>query len=72
MIFNNKRPHFYVKKYWFHFNPFLLVKTEYHWKVQSGQEVLWEDQHISYWYSGQSDRDPDISFVVPEGLLWFF
>ena len=24
-------------------------------------EVLWEDRHISYWYSGQSDRDPGIS-----------
>ena len=20
-------------------------------------EVLWEDEHVSYWYSGQSDRD---------------
>jgi len=34
-------------------------------------EVLWEDRHISYWYSGQSDRDPDISFVVPEAYFGF-
>ena len=34
-------------------------------------EVLWEDRHISYWYSGQSDRNPDISFVVPEAYFGF-
>ena len=34
-------------------------------------EVLWEDRHISYWYSGQSDRDPGISFVVPEAYFGF-
>ena len=32
-------------------------------------EVLWEDRHVSYWYSGQSDRDPDISHVVPEAYF---
>ena len=34
-------------------------------------EVLWEDRHISYWYSGQSDRDPGISFVAPEAYFGF-
>ncbi len=34
-------------------------------------EVLWEDRHVSYWYSGQSDRNPDISHVVPEAYFGF-
>ncbi len=34
-------------------------------------EVLWEDRHVSYWYSGQSDRNPDISYVVPEAYFGF-
>lgn len=34
-------------------------------------EVLWEDRHVSYWYSGQSDRAPDISYVVPEAYFGF-
>ena len=29
-------------------------------------EVLWRDGHVSYWYSGMSDRAPDISLCVPE------
>ena len=34
-------------------------------------EVLWEDRHVSYWYSGQSDRAPEISHVVPEAYFGF-
>jgi glycosyltransferase involved in cell wall biosynthesis len=34
-------------------------------------EVLWEDRHVSYWYSGQSDRAPDISHIVPEAYFGF-
>ncbi|MFP6886083.1 MAG: glycosyltransferase family 4 protein, partial [Opitutales bacterium] len=34
-------------------------------------EVLWEDRHVSFWYSGRSDRDPDISQVVPEAYFGF-
>jgi len=34
-------------------------------------EVLWDDRHVSFWYSGQSDRDPDISYVVPEAYFGF-
>jgi len=29
-------------------------------------EVLWQDRHISYWFSGLSDRDPSASVCVPE------
>lgn len=29
-------------------------------------KVLWDDRHISYWYSGLSDRDPGATFCVPE------
>ncbi|MEM8549748.1 MAG: glycosyltransferase family 4 protein [Verrucomicrobiota bacterium] len=32
-------------------------------------EVLWDDRHVSYWYSGKSDREPGISFVVPEAYF---
>jgi len=32
-------------------------------------QVLWEDQHISYWYSGRSDRQPEITHCVPEAFF---
>lgn len=32
-------------------------------------EVLWDDRHVSYWYSGQGDRDPSISHCVPEAFF---
>ncbi len=32
-------------------------------------EVMWDDRHVSFWYSGRSDRDPGISFVVPEAYF---
>ena len=34
-------------------------------------EVLWEDRHVSFWYSGKSDRKADISYVVPESYFGF-
>ena len=34
-------------------------------------EVLWEDRHVSFWYSGKSDRRADISCVVPEAYFGF-
>jgi len=34
-------------------------------------EVLWEDRHVSFWYSGKSDRSADISYVVPEAHFGF-
>ena len=32
-------------------------------------KVLWDYQHISFWYSGRSDRSPDISYCVPEAFF---
>jgi glycosyltransferase involved in cell wall biosynthesis len=29
-------------------------------------EVLWGHGHVSYWYGGRLDRDPGVSFCVPE------
>ncbi|MEO0414672.1 MAG: glycosyltransferase family 1 protein, partial [Verrucomicrobiota bacterium] len=29
-------------------------------------EVLWQDGHVAHWYSGLSDRQPDMSMCVPE------
>ena len=29
-------------------------------------EVLWDDRHKSYWFSGLSDRDPAVSLCIPE------
>ncbi|MCB1061528.1 MAG: glycosyltransferase family 4 protein [Verrucomicrobiae bacterium] len=29
-------------------------------------EVLWADGHVSYWYSGNSDRASEVSMCVPE------
>jgi len=32
-------------------------------------EVLWDDKHVSYWYSGRNDRDPGASYCVPEAYF---
>lgn len=32
-------------------------------------EVLWADQHVSFWYSGRNDREPGVSFCVPEAYF---
>lgn len=32
-------------------------------------EVLWDFQHISYWYAGKLDRNPDVSMCVPEAFF---
>jgi len=32
-------------------------------------EVLWQDQHVSYWYGGVLDRDPAMSMCVPEAFF---
>ena len=34
-------------------------------------EVLWEYRHVSFWYSGKSDRAAEISHVVPEAYFGF-
>ncbi|PJF20583.1 MAG: glycosyl transferase family 1, partial [Phototrophicales bacterium] len=32
-------------------------------------KVLWDDKHVSYWYSGLSDRAPEVSHVIPEAYF---
>lgn len=32
-------------------------------------EVLWDDRHVSYWYSGRNDRSSGVSYVVPEAYF---
>src|SRR6056297_1342844 len=32
-------------------------------------QVLWDHRHVSYWYSGLSDRDPETSMVVPHAYF---
>ena len=32
-------------------------------------EVLWRDEHVSFWYAGRLDRAPDISMCVPEAYF---
>ena len=33
-------------------------------------QILWDRQHVSYWYAGKLDRDPEISMVVPEAYFY--
>jgi glycosyltransferase involved in cell wall biosynthesis len=32
-------------------------------------EVLWYDEHVSFWYGGLSDRNPDVTLCVPEAFF---
>jgi glycosyltransferase involved in cell wall biosynthesis len=32
-------------------------------------EILWESRHISHWYAGELDRDPNFSMLVPEAFF---
>lgn len=32
-------------------------------------EVLWQSEHVSYWYGGKLDRAPDVSMLVPEAFF---
>ncbi len=32
-------------------------------------KMLWEDKHVSFWYSGRSDRHPDMSYCIPEAYF---
>ena len=34
-------------------------------------QVLWDDRHVSYWYSGRSDRHRSITHCVPEAYFGF-
>ncbi len=31
--------------------------------------VLWDHKHVSYWYAGKLDRDPNMSMLVPEAYF---
>ena len=33
-------------------------------------QILWDHQHVSYWYAGKLDRDPAISMLVPEAYFY--
>ena len=33
-------------------------------------QVLWDHQHVSYWYAGKLDRDPAVSMLVPEAYFY--
>ena len=33
-------------------------------------QVLWDHEHVSYWYAGKLDRDPNISMLVPEAYFY--
>ena len=32
--------------------------------------ILWDHQHVSYWYAGKLDRDPAVSMLVPEAYFY--
>ena len=33
-------------------------------------QLLWDYQHVSFWYAGRLDRDPSISMQVPEAYFY--
>ena len=33
-------------------------------------QVLWDHQHVSYWYAGKLDREPKVSLVIPEAYFY--
>ncbi|MFH1919033.1 MAG: glycosyltransferase family 1 protein, partial [Planctomycetota bacterium] len=33
-------------------------------------QILWDHQHVSYWYAGKLDRDPKVSMLVPEAYFY--
>lgn len=33
-------------------------------------QILWDHQHVSYWYAGKLDRDPEISMLVPQAYFY--
>ena len=32
-------------------------------------QILWDHEHVSYWYAGKLDRDPAVSMLVPEAYF---
>jgi len=33
-------------------------------------QLLWDYKHVSFWYAGKLDRDPNISMLVPEAYFY--
>ncbi len=33
-------------------------------------KILWDHEHVSYWYAGKLDRDPECSMLVPEAYFY--
>jgi len=33
-------------------------------------QILWDHEHVSYWYAGKLDRAPDCSMLVPEAYFY--
>lgn len=33
-------------------------------------KILWDHRHVSYWYAGKLDRDPEVSMHVPEAYFY--
>ena len=33
-------------------------------------KILWDHRHVSYWYAGKLDRDPEASMLVPEAYFY--
>ncbi len=33
-------------------------------------QLLWDYEHVSFWYAGKLDRDPEISMLVPEAYFY--
>ena len=32
-------------------------------------QVLWDNEHLSFWYAGKLDRDPAVSLCIPEAFF---
>ena len=32
--------------------------------------ILWDHRHVSHWYAGKLDRDPEASMLVPEAYFY--
>jgi len=33
-------------------------------------KILWDHEHVSFWYAGKLDRDPQASLVIPEAYFY--
>ena len=51
---------------WVLSEPDLRERTGYPSRPPNGRSILWDHRHISYWYGGKLDTNPDISMLVPQ------